>query len=221
MNIGVLGTGTVGQTIASRLIEVGHQVMLGARTETNPKAADWVGRHPERAVQGTFAQAARFGDLLFVCTRGEHTITALEAAGTDALANKVVIDVTNPMAFSSGIPHQLPAYTNTTSLAEQIQKTFPAMKLVKSLNTMWGGLMANPNQLREGDHTVFMSSDWPEAKAAVRDILQQFGWRSDNILDLGDITTARGPEMFVALWLRLRLSPAINSHLFSIKVVTP
>ena len=221
MNVGVLGTGTVGQTIASRLIEVGHQVMLGARTETNPKAADWVCRHPERARQGTFAQAARFGDLLFVCTRGEHTITALEAAGADALSNKVVIDVTNPMAFSSGIPYQLPAYTNTTSLAEQIQKTFPAMKLVKSLNTMWGGLMANPNQLREGDHTVFMSSNWPEAKADVRDMLQQFGWQPNNILDLGDITTARGPEMFVALWLRLRLSPAINSHLFSIKVVTP
>ena len=212
MRIGILGTGIVGQTIGSALVHRGHEVRLGSRTANNPKAQDWVAAHRERASQGTFADAATFGALMFNCTSGTASLEALHAAGIGNLAGKILVDVANPLDFSRGTPPAL-SVCNTDSLAERIQAEFPATKVVKALNTMSAKVMTDPASV-PGEHDVFLSGNDPEAKGHVRELLQSFGWR--NIIDLGDITTARGPEMMLPVWLRLWgafKTPMINFHI--------
>ena len=212
MRIGILGTGIVGQTIGSALVHRGHEVRLGSRTANNPKAQDWVAAHRERASQGTFADAATFGALMFNCTSGTASLEALHAAGIGNLAGKILIDVANPLDFSRGMPPIL-SICNADSLAERIQAEFPATKVVKALNTMSAKVMTDPASV-PGEHDVFLSGNDPEAKAHVRELLQSFGWQ--NIVDLGDITTARGPEMMLPVWLRLWgafKTPMINFHI--------
>ena len=212
MRIGILGTGIVGQTIGSALVHRGHEVRLGSRTANNPKAQDWVAAHRERASQGTFADAATFGALMFNCTSGTASLEALHAAGIGNLAGKILVDVANPLDFSRGTPPAL-SICNTDSLAERIQAEFPATKVVKALNTMSAKVMTDPASV-PGEHDVFLSGNDPEAKAHVRELLQSFGWQ--NIVDLGDITTARGPEMMLPVWLRLWgafKTPMINFHI--------
>lgn len=212
MRIGILGTGIVGQTIGSALVHRGHEVRLGSRTANNPKAQDWVAAHRERASQGTFADAATFGALMFNCTSGTASLEALHAAGIGNLAGKILIDVANPLDFSRGLPPIL-SICNADSLAERIQAEFPATKVVKALNTMSAKVMTDPASV-PGEHDVFLSGNDPEAKAHVRELLQSFGWQ--NIVDLGDITTARGPEMMLPVWLRLWgafKTPMINFHI--------
>lgn len=212
MRIGILGTGIVGQTIGSALVHRGHEVRLGSRTANNPKAQDWVAAHRERASQGTFADAATFGALMFNCTSGTASLEALHAAGIGNLAGKILVDVANPLDFSRGTPPAL-SVCNTDSLAERIQAEFPATKVVKALNTMSAKVMTDPASV-PGEHDVFLSGNDPEAKAHVRELLQSFGWQ--NIVDLGDITTARGPEMMLPVWLRLWgafKTPMINFHI--------
>jgi len=212
MNIAVFGTGTVGQSLAGRLSEIGHTVMVGtrnvsetlARTENdgygNPPFAIWQQSHT--AVElGTFEQATVQSELIVNCTMGHASIDALKSAGSDNLNGKVLIDIANPLDFSKGFPPSL-SVCNTDSLGEQIQREFPGLKVVKSLNTMNAWLMVNP-ALVPGNHTVFMSGDDTDAKAVVKGILQSFGWDDKNILDLGDITTARGTEMLLPVWVRL------------------
>lgn len=212
MRIGILGTGVVGQTIGTGLVGRGHAVRLGSRTANNPKAREWVAANGERASQGTFADAATFGEMVFNCTSGTVSLEALRAAGSGNLAGKIVVDVANPLDFSHGMPPTL-TICNTDSLAEQIQAEFPATKVVKTLNTMSSKVMTDPSSV-PGEHDVFVSGNDPDAKAAVRELLQSFGWR--NIIDLGDITTARGAEMVLPIWLRLMglfKSPVFNFHI--------
>ncbi|HSQ29735.1 MAG TPA: NAD(P)-binding domain-containing protein [Gemmatimonadaceae bacterium] len=212
MRIGVLGTGVVGQTIGTALARRGHSIRLGSRTANNTKARDWVASNGERASQGTFADAATFAELVFNCTSGTASLEALHSAGTGNLAGKVLVDVANPLDFSHGMPPTL-SICNTDSLAERIQAEFPATKVVKALNTMTAQVMVEPS-LVPGEHDVFLSGNDPQAKAQVRELLQEFGWR--NIIDLGDITTARGTEMVLPIWLRLWgafKTPMINFHI--------
>ena len=199
MHIGILGTGVVGQTIGARLTQLGYDVMLGSRSATNEKAAKWVSENAPRATQGTFADAAQFGEIVFNCTSGQISLEALRAAGARNLTGKTLADVSNPLDFSNGFPPTL-TVCNTDSVAEQIQSAFPEAKVVKTLNTMTAAVMVNPG-LVPGEHDVFVSGNDAEAKAQVTDLLRAFGWR--NIIDLGDISTARGPEMVLPLWLRL------------------
>jgi len=211
MQIGILGTGVVGQTIGARLTQLGHDVMLGSRSATNEKAAKWVSENAPRATQGTFADAAQFGEIVFNCTSGQISLEALRAAGARNLTGKTLADVSNPLDFSKGFPPTL-TVCNTDSVAEQIQSAFPEAKVVKTLNTMTAAVMVNPG-LVPGEHDVFVSGNDAEAKAQVTDLLRAFGWR--NIIDLGDISTARGPEMVLPLWLRLMgafKSPIMNFH---------
>ena len=211
MHIGILGTGVVGQTIGARLTQLGHDVMLGSRSATNEKAAKWVSENAPRATQGTFADAAQFGSIVFNCTSGQISLEALRAAGARNLTGKTLADVSNPLDFSKGFPPTL-TVCNTDSVAEQIQSAFPEAKVVKTLNTMTAAVMVNPG-LVPGEHDVFVSGNDAEAKAQVTDLLRAFGWR--NIIDLGDISTARGPEMVLPLWLRLMgafKSPIMNFH---------
>jgi 8-hydroxy-5-deazaflavin:NADPH oxidoreductase len=217
MKIAVLGTGMVGATISSKLIELGHEVKMGSRTATNEKAVEWRNANGENASNGTYAEAAAFGEIVFNCTSGMGTLEALNLAGEQNLTEKIIIDVSNPLDFSKGMPPTL-SISNDNSLGEAIQKAFPNAKVVKALNTMWCGLMVNPAMINGGDHNVFVSGNDTEAKASVKEILVSFGWTANNILDLGDITTSRGTEMFLPLWLRIM--GATNSGAFNIKIVS-
>jgi predicted dinucleotide-binding enzyme len=215
MKIGVLGTGMVGHTIGSRLIMLSNEVMMGSRTATNPKARDWVRTHRTGASQGSFAEAAAFGDIIFNCTKGEITLDVLQQAGAANLDGKILIDVSNPLDFSKGMPPTLiPALCNTTSLGEEIQKAYPNTKVVKALNTVSSQLMVNPSTL-PGQHDLFICGNDAEAKNTVTDILKEwFGWR--HVHDLGDISNARGTEMLLPVWVRLfghLGTPNFNFHI--------
>ena len=216
-NIGILGSGNVGDTIGSKLIELGHTVTMGSRTNNNEKVQAFVSKHGEKARAGTFADAAAFGEIIFNCTKGEGSLDALHIAGENNLKDKIIVDVANPLDFSHGMPPAL-TVSNTDSLAEEIQRTYPDSKVVKALNTMWCGLMVNPKLLNNGDHTTFISGNDDDAKKRVKEILVSFGWTEKNIIDLGDITTSRGTEMYLALWVRIMGS--LNSGNFNIKIVS-
>jgi 8-hydroxy-5-deazaflavin:NADPH oxidoreductase len=215
--IAVLGTGIVGDTIGSKLIESGHTVAMGSRTLNNDKALAFVAKHNGKAISGTFSDAAAYGQIIFNCTKGNGSIEALIMAGENNLKDKIIVDISNPLDFSNGMPPTL-LYSNTNSLGEEIQKTFPSSKVVKTLNTMWCGLMVHPGLLNEGDHNVFISGNDESAKDEVKGILKSFGWLSKNIIDLGDITSARATEMYLAMWVRIL--GVINTGTFNIKIVS-
>ena len=217
MKVAVLGTGMVGTTIGSKLIQLGHEVKLGSRTHNNEKALEWVNANGDKATQGTFAEAAAFGEIVFNCTKGEVSIEVLHLAGEENLAGKILIDIANPLDFSKGMPPTL-SIVNDNSLGEETQKAFPKVKVVKALNTLWCGLMVNPAMIGNADHNIFMSGNDADAKTKVKELLTSFGWLANNILDLGDITTARGTEMFLPLWLRIM--GATNNGAFNIKIVS-
>lgn len=217
MKVAVLGTGMVGNTIGSKLIQLGHEVKMGSRTATNEKAAEWAAANGASATQGTFAEAAAFGELVFNCAKGDVSVAVLRLAQAENLAGKVVIDLSNPLDFTGGMPPTL-SVCNGNSLAEEIQAAFPDAKVVKTLNTMWCGLMVNPALVNGSDHSVFVSGNNAGAKAQVNELLVSFGWLAHNIIDLGDITTARGPEMYLPLWLRVM--GATNNGAFNIKIVS-
>lgn len=217
MKIAVLGTGNVGDTIGSRLIEVGHTVMMGSRTADNEKAKAFVSKHDGKASAGTFADAAAYGEIIFNCTSGAGSLEALKMAGEENIEGKIIVDIANPLDFSKGMPPSL-SVCNTNSLGEEIQKAFPQSHVVKALNTMWCGLMVNPAMINGGDHSTFISGNDAGAKETVKEILLSFGWTDKNILDLGDITKARGTEMYLPLWLSIY--GATNNGAFNIKVVS-
>ena len=215
MKLGVLGTGTVGQTMGGKLVALGHDVKLGSRSATNEKAAAWVKAAGRGASQGTFADAAAFGDLVFNCTSGAGTVEAARAAGEANLRGKILIDVSNSLDFSKGFPPSL--FTgNTDSLGEQLQRALPETKVVKSLNTVTASLMVDATSLAGGEHDLFVSGNDAGAKARVAALLGEwFGWK--HVVDLGDITTARGTESYLALWVRLY--GATKSAHFNVKLV--
>lgn len=229
MKIGIIGTGTVGQTLASRLHEVGHSIVIGTRNveeklsaETkdqygNPPFSEWQKRNPEIPLV-TFAEAAEYGDILINATRGSASINALQLCTSENLRNKVLIDVSNPLDSSRGMPPSLlPDLSNTHSLGEEIQARFPDTKVVKTLNTMWAGLMVNPMLINNGDHTNFICGNDAQAKEIVKQLLKDMGWKEENILDLGDISAARGAESFLPVWLRIMNSK--KSAAFNLRIV--
>ena len=214
MKIGVLGTGIVGQTIGSRIVQLGHEVMMGSREAANVKATTWAKEEGPRASFGTFANAAAFGEILFNCTLGSASLGALRHAGVENLRGKILIDTANPLDYSSEI--WTLTVCNDDSLGEQIQRAFPETKVVKTLNTMNCNVMVDPRKLTEKTD-VFVSGNDIDAKGTVIAILRDwFGWRS--IIDLGGIATSRSVEMYVILWHTLR--NAVSSPRFNIKVVS-
>lgn len=217
MKAAVLGTGMVGDTIGSKLIELGHSVMMGSRTKVNEKAKAFVEKHHSKASAGTFADAAAFGEVIFNCTSGAGSLEALKLAGEENLKGKILVDISNPLDFSKGMPPSL-SIVNTNSLGEEIQKTFSEARVVKTLNTMWCGIMVNPAMINGGEHHVFISGNDASAKDQVKTLLKSFGWKDSKILDLGDIRTARGTEMFLPLWLGIM--GARNSGAFNINIVS-
>lgn len=200
MKISVLGTGMVGHALATKFVQLGHDVMMGARDASNEKARDWAAS--QGASSGSFADAGAFGDVIVLATLGSATIDAAKlAGGVDALAGKVVIDVTNPLDMSAGFPPPLlPEFSNTSSLGEALQAALPEARVVKALNTMNCDVMVDPSQV-PGDHDVFYCGDDEDAKLVVAEILKSFGWKHP--IDLGPITAARGTESMMLFWLRM------------------
>jgi predicted dinucleotide-binding enzyme len=213
MKIAVLGTGVVGETIGTKLIALGHEVKMGSRSATNEKGLAWVKSAGSKASLGTFADAASFGELAFNCTSGFGSIPALKQAAA-GLAGKLLIDIANPLDFSKGFPPSL--FTgNTDSLGEEAQRTLPESKVVKALNHVTAGVMVDAKRVK-GDHDALISGNDTEAKGQVSKILKEwFGWQS--VVDLGDISTARGTESYLALWVRLY--GVLGTADFNIKIV--
>jgi predicted dinucleotide-binding enzyme len=226
MKIAVMGTGPVGQALAGKLAELGHEVTVGtrdpeatiARTEPdnmgNPPFKAWLEAHSGVGL-ATPSQATAGAELVVNATNGAGSLDMLEAAGAEGLAGKVLVDVANPLDFSEGMPPSL-FVCNTDSLGEQIQRAFPDTKVVKALNTMNCEVMVDPSKV-PGEHDVFLCGEDAEAKRQVAKLLESFGWPAKCIRDLGHISTARGTEMYVALWLDLWRT--LGTGYFNIAVV--
>lgn len=217
MRIGVLGTGTVGRAIGGRLVGLGHEVTMGSRAAGGQAATAWVAETGEEAHEGTFADSAAFGELVVNATAGVASLEALSQAGAANLAGKVLVDVANPLDFSRGMPPTL-TIANTDSLGERIQAAFPEARVVKTLNTVSMELGVDPGRV-PGRHNLFVAGNDSLAKAEVVGLLESFGWPREAVLDLGDISAARGLEMYLPLWLRIM--GATGSPTFNIAVRRP
>ena len=204
----------VGRTIAGKLVAVGHEAKMGSREAGNEKAVAWVAEVGEGASEGSFADAAGFGEVVVNATAGAHSLEALEAAGAENLRGKVLIDIGNAMADTQ--PTTL-TVSNTDSLGEQIQRAFPDALVVKALNTMNAAVMVAPDSLGETTN-AFLCGDDAGAKAQVTELLETFGWLSGDIIDLGDISAARGMEMYLMYWVRVM--GAVGTAQFNIRIVT-
>ena len=198
MKYGVLGTGNVAQTIATKLIELGHEVKMGSRDANNQNAVNWVKNNGKNASNGTFKDAAAFGERVFNCVKGLNSIEALTAAGQDNLKGKILIDLSNPYIYSDGHISLDPKYSGNTCLGQEIQKFLPNTKVVKTLNYLGYNLMTNPQKLTEPVTGFYCGND-KDAKEVVRGILTDFGWT--DTFDLGDISMSRYTEMLGAIWV--------------------
>lgn len=218
MKIGIVGSGVVGQTLGAKLVERGEDVVLGTRSPENLEnkrgmgapLKDWLEKTGDKARIASFADAAAHGEIVINATAGTVSLEALKLASESNLDGKILIDVSNPLDFSRGFPPTM-TVCNTDSVGEQIQRAFPAAKVVKTLNTTTAAVMVDPAKVAGGDHDLFVSGNDAAAKARVTELLGQwFGWRS--VIDLGDITSARGAEMVLPIWVRLygALGPMFN-----------
>lgn len=199
MRMGVLGTGAVGRTIGTRLVELGHEVRMGSRTAGNEAATAWSGGLGDAASEGTFADAAQFGEIAVNCTAGAGALEAVGSA-SGALEGKLLIDVSNPLDFSGGTPSLFVGITD--SLGEQIQRALPGTLVVKALNTVNADVMVNP-AIVPGEHVIFVCGDDAEAKSSTVVLLGQLGWPPERVVDCGDITGARATEGYLLIWLRM------------------
>jgi predicted dinucleotide-binding enzyme len=216
MNIAILGTGMVGHALGTRLVQLGHTVMMGSRTADSEAGQKWLQSVGGQARLGTFADAAAFGEIVLDCTNGANSLTALRAAGADHLRGKILLQISNPLDFSSGMPPSL-TVCNTDSLGEQIQREFPDARVVKALNTVNCDVMVNP-AIVPGDHDLIMCGNDAAAKKEVARLLGEwFDWKAESVIDLGDITASRGTEMYLALWVRLW--GVLGTPHFNLKIV--
>lgn len=202
MRIGVLGTGDVGRTLGSAFEAVGHDVVLGSRTAGDGKV--------------TFADAAAHAEVLVNATAGSASVEAIGATEPADRDGKVLLDVANPLDFSTGELRL--TVVNDDSLAESIQRAFPELRVVKSLNTVTAAVMVDPAAV-PGDHALFLAGDDADAKTTVRGLLDELGWREEQLVDLGGLSAARGMEMYLPLWLEMM--QASGSPMFNIVISRP
>jgi predicted dinucleotide-binding enzyme len=214
MKIGIIGSGTVGKTLGGRLAELGQSVLIGTRDPA--KLKDWAATAGANATVGSFADAAAHGEVVMNATSGAGSLAALQLAGGDRLEGKILIDIANPLDFSKGMPPSL-FISNTDSLGEQIQAALPKTRVVKTLNTVSSVVMIHPGRVGGGEHHLFLCGNDASAKTTVAGLLKEwFGWK--HFVDLGDITMARGTEMYLPLWVRLY--GAMKTPAFNVRVVT-
>lgn len=218
MNIGVLGTGAVGDAIATALIEKGHSVMMGSRNKGNEKSTAWVSKAGNNASEGTFSDAAKFGEIIFACLSGEHALSVIKSIDTSSVSGKILIDVTNPLDFSQGMPPRILKEFQDVSLAEKIQEALPGAHVVKALNTVNFKLMVDARVVNSGRHNLFLCGNDINAKNAVKHLLvDNFHWIAESLIDLGDIKAARCTEAIVPFWVLVWQS--IGTPLFNFNVV--
>lgn len=213
MQIAVLGTGTVGTTLATRLVEVGHDVRMGSRTADNAAATAWAQQHDSG--HGTFAEVADWGELLVNATGGLVSVDAFTAAAAGDVSGKVLVDVSNPLDFAGGFPPEV-RLADGRSVAEQLQLALPTTRVVKALNTVNADLMGHPERLPEPTN-LFLAGDDAAAKDTVRGLLHQFGWSPEAVIDLGGLVAARGLEHYVRFWVDLM--GALGTASFNVRVV--
>jgi len=211
MKIGILGTGMVGEALGTKFAQLGHDVKMGSRTANNESAVKWARSAGSKASQGTFADAADFGEMVFLCLKGAVFLEIARTLAPSALAGKVVVDVSNPLDFSGGTLSL--SICNTNSLGEEVQKVVPSAKVIKPLNIVNCDVMVEP--AKGGNPTMLVCGNDAQAKQQVTSLLQTMGWR--DIIDLGDITKSRGMEMLLPLWLNL--FGLFGSPAFGFKVV--
>jgi hypothetical protein len=206
MKIGILGTGMVGKALGTKLVSLGHEVKMGSREAGNAEGSAWSKGMGKNASEGTFADAAVFGEMVFICLRGDVALPVAKGVakslGAEKLKGKIFVDVSNPLDVDKGAPFPLlPDLSNTTSLGEETQKALPGAHVVKALNTVNCEVMVDPS-LVHGDSDLFICGNDAGAKRKVVELLHAFGWKNGPI-DLGDITNARGTEALMPIWMRL------------------
>jgi len=217
MKVGVLGTGAVGIAIATALVEKDHFVMLGSRTTNNEKSSTWA-KKSEFASQGSFSDAATFGDLVFVCLNGEYALPVIKNLSRESLADKIVVDTTNPLDFSKGMPPAIIEGFSHTSLGEEIQAAQPDAHIIKTLNTLNYKLMVDARIVNNGEHNLFLSGNNNEAKNKVKHFLcDNFHWKEERLIDLGGIQTARTVEAIVPFWVSVWQT--LGTPLFNFNIV--
>jgi predicted dinucleotide-binding enzyme len=211
MKVGVLGTGDVGKVLASAMIQLGHEVKMGSREATNAKSAEWKQKNGERASTGTFADAAKFGEFIFLCTLWSGTENAIQIAGPENFKGKVVIDTTNPLVFEPNQPPRL-ALGHTDSGGEQVQRWISNAKVVKAFNIVGNAHMFHP-KFEFGPPTMFTAGNDSEAKKQVTDLLTQFGWET---IDIGGIEGSRLLEPMCILWVGYGIKTGTWNHAFKL-----
>jgi len=215
MKIGMLGTGMVGEALGTKFVQLGHQVKMGSRTANNESATKWAAKNGANASTGTFADAAAFGEISFLCLKGEVEMDVVRSVGVGPFGGKIVVDVSNPLDFSRGMPPSL-SVCNTNSLGEEVQKALPSAKIIKTLNIVNCDIMVDPGKAGEQPTMLICGND-AAAKTKVTSLLKNLGW--SDIIDLGDITKSRGTEMLLPVWLNL-MQTLGHPH-FGFKVVRP
>jgi 8-hydroxy-5-deazaflavin:NADPH oxidoreductase len=211
MKVGILGTGEVGRALGIGFTARGRDVMIGARDGANPKAREWAKKAGPRAQAGTFAEAAKFGELLVLATLWTGTENAIRLATPQAFAGKVVIDVTNPLVFKPNAPPAL-ALGHTDSGGEQVQRWLPDSRVVKAFNVVGHAHMVDP-QFPGGPPDMFIAGNDAEAKRVVTGICQEFGWPA---IDAGGIESARLLEPLCILWVNYAVRSGGWDHAFKL-----
>ena len=223
MKIGIFGTGGVGRTLAAKFVSDGNEVIIGTRNveETlaksqpdgmgSPPYKEWRKNNPNVKL-GTFADTAKFGEIIILATFGDATKNAIDLAGKENFSNKIVVDATNPLDFSKGVP---PGFTVTlgNSLGEQIQRHISQAKVVKAFNTIGGHIMVSPKR-GEGDPDFFLAGNNESAKDQVSAIAQKWGWK--NVVDLGDISKSYWLEAFAMIWIYYGFKNNSWNHAFKL-----
>ena len=197
MKIGILGTGDVGQALAIGFTNLGHDVKMGSRDPNQEKVKAWVNKAGAKASAGTFAEAAAFSELAVLCTIWTGAENAIQLAGPNNLTGKVVIDTTNPLDFSEGIPPKL-AVGHTDSAGEHVQCWLPNSRVVKAFNIVGSAHMFKP-EFPGGPPDMFICGNDEQAKETVTDLLKAFGW---SVIDIGGIECARYLEPLAMVWIR-------------------
>jgi 8-hydroxy-5-deazaflavin:NADPH oxidoreductase len=223
MKVGIFGTGMVGRILAEKFVDGGNEVMIGTRNieDTLAKTGqdsmrnipykEWQEKNPSVKL-GTFRDAAKFGEIIFIATFGNAATEAIQSAGIENFTGKIIIDTTNPLDPSKGVP---PAFTATigNSLGEQIQRLLPEAKVVKAFNTLGMAIIVNPKR-EEGDPVLFIAGNDESAKKQVEEIARSWGWK--DIVDFGDISEAFWLEAFGMIWIRFAFKNKSWSHAFSL-----
>jgi|SRR5215469_10043877 len=211
MQIGILGSGNVGQALGLGFARLGHRVKIGSREPQSDKLRGWLGKAGKQASTGSFEETARFADIAVLATSWSGTESALKLAGTQNLTGKVVMDVTNPLVLEPNKPPCL-ALGHTDSGGEQVQRWLPQSKVVKAFNTVGSAHMVDP-KFKGGPPDMFICGDDSSAKQVIIGFCTDFGW---GVVDVGGIEGARLLEPMCILWVMFGLKAGTWNHAFKL-----